>query len=277
MYLLYLDESGVSSNARHFVLAGVVIYENSVYWVTETLNDLQARHFPGERETVRFHAAPLRARDGERVEAPFDRLNQKTRREILEQLYGVAQQVRGRFFAAVVEKSCLADGEDPYERALEELLSRFDLFLNRMYRERSQRNKGLVVIADSQARSRLESVGRQFLSGGTRWSRIHNVLDIPFFTLSQNSRLLQVADLVANTVYGRYESGYANHFDRMLPKFDQARNGPMHGLVHIAENPAGCYIPCCYPAPSVWHGFNRQRRAAPSAAADSDTPVVSLR
>ena len=125
------------------------------------------------------------------------------------------------------------------------MLSRFDQFLRRRYRERGDRVKGLIVIADSSYRERLEVVARQLALEGTRWHELRDIVDIPFFTLSKNSRMLQIADLIANTVYGRYESGHASQFDRMLPKFDQDDNNRMHGLVHLCASRNQCYLPCC--------------------------------
>ena len=247
MYLLYLDESGTHSNARHFILAGVSVYETNVYWAADQLDRLQTEYLPDVDEYVLFHAATLRARDGERIDPPFEQLDRKTRLELLDRLYDVAMRIRGTFFSVVVEKSYLDEGEDPYERALEQILSRFDQFIGRVYRERDFQNKGLVVIADSQYRERLEAVARQFAKEGTQWGNIRNLVDIPFFTLSKNSRLLQISDLIANAVYGRYESGHATMFDKMLPKFDQDDHGRMHGLLHLTSNTkrASCYLPCC--------------------------------
>lgn len=245
MYLLYLDESGAHSQARHFVLAGVAIYEASVYWADNELNRLQAQYFPGIAESVLFHATPLRAGERDSVPYPFNLLDRDTRFKLLDELYEVVQAVHGTFFAVVVEKSSLTANENPYELALEQILSRFDHFLRRMYLERNQRDKGLVVIADSSYRERLEGVARQFAAEGTRWHNLNNIVAIPFFTLSKNSRLLQIADLIANTVYGRYESGYASRFDSILSKFDQDDRNRMHGLVHLCRDRETCYLPCC--------------------------------
>ncbi len=248
MYLLYLDESGTQSDARHFVLAGVAIHEHSVYWATEQLNRLQEQYFPlADGEGVQFHATLLRGNPSHPIAGPLGSLVPATRHDILAQLYEIVQGMYGRLFAVVIEKAGLAGADDPYERALEEILYRFDRFLSRMHRDNNRRNKGLVVIADSQDRNKLERASQQFLTGGTRRGKVHNIQDIPFFTRSRNSRPLQIADLVANTVYGRYEHGYATQFDRLLPKFDQIRNGPVHGLVHLPAEPAPCYQPCCRP------------------------------
>ena len=249
MYLLYLDESGAHSRARHFVLAGVAIHENSTHWATAELNRLQAQYFPDATDSIRFHAAPLRALEGERVEAPLDQLDFATRRRLLLDLYAVLHGVRGQLFAVVVEKSALPEGADPYEKAMAEMLARFDRFINRRYRQRGQRNKGLVIIATSPQQRPLADAVRQFVNQGTRHGPIHNILDIPAFTLSRHNRLLQIADLVANTVYGRYENGHAAQFDRLLPKFDLSPTAPVRGLAHLPAEPAQCYLPCCWPTP----------------------------
>lgn len=245
MYLLYLDESGTQTSARHFVLAGVAIYETGIHWVSHELDRIQFRYFPETRETVLFHATSLRSQDNARLPEPLSQLDRATRLNILDDLYEVAQSVYGTFFAVVIDKSYLSPGEDPYERALEEMLSRFDRFLGRMYRERNQRDKGLLVIAESNYKERLEAVARQIALEGTRWRELHDIVDIPFFTLSRNSRMLQIADLIANTVYGRYEAGHTTQFDRILPKFDQDESRRMHGLVHLCRDRTTCYLPCC--------------------------------
>ena len=245
MYLLYLDESGTHSSARHFVLAGVSVYETNIRWATDRLNRIQSNIFPDVDGNVLFHASPLRAREGEKVAPPFDRLDRNARLEILSQLQDAALGIYGTFFAVVIEKSHLSDLDDPYERALEQVLSRFDLFLRRMNRNANSQDKGMVVIADSNFRTKLEAVANQLTSKGTQWGDLRNIVDIPFFTLSKNSRPLQIADLIANSVFGRYESGHAAMFDKMLPKFDQDESGRMHGLLHLAHNRAACYLPCC--------------------------------
>lgn len=248
MYLLYLDESG-SPDSHNFVVAGIAVHETSVQWATNALDTLQRQYFPGMLGSVQFHAAPLRGNPQHRVEEPFDQLDPATRHQLLDSLYEVAQHIYGRFFAVVVEKAYLYQGEDPYERALEEILSRFDLYLNRLYRESGNRNKGIVVVADSSYRERLETVARQFVTEGTRWRALRDVLDIPVFTLAKHNRLLQIADLIANTVYGRYEHGHARQFDNLMPQFDRDDRGRIHGLVHITGNRAQCFRPCCQVPP----------------------------
>ena len=240
-----LDESGAHASARHFVLAGVSVYETNVDWATRELNRLQSEFFPEADDNVLFRSSPLRAREGESVAPPLGDLDMDDRRRLLEKLYDVAFRLRGTFFAVVIEKSYLSVDDDPYERALEQMLSRFDRFINRINHNSNAHNRGVIVIADSHYRARLEVLAQELRREGTQWGDIRNIVDIPVFTPSKNARLLQIADLISNTVYGRYESGHAAMFDKMLPKFDQADTGRMHGLLHITGGRALCYLPCC--------------------------------
>ena len=245
MYLLYLDESGTQTSARHLVLAGVALHENRIYWAKDQIDDIQRQFFPNITDPIQFHATSLRVKDVNNPPHPFNLVDDKARSDILNQLYQIADEMYATFFAVVVEKGALPETQDPYEYALEQMLSRFEQFIRRRYRETDMRNKGLVVIAASQYRERLETLARHLASEGTTWVELDNLVDIPFFTLSRNSRLLQIADLIANTVYGRYESSHAREFDRMLPKFDQDDSGRIHGLVHFCSDRNLCYLPCC--------------------------------
>ena len=82
--------------------------------------------------------------------------------------------------------------------------------------------------------------------GTTRegWGQTYNPADIPYFAPAKNTRLLQLADFVANAIYGRYEGGYTKQFDRIAPRIDQEQ-GRMYGLVHLARNRQDCYCPAC--------------------------------
>ena len=67
MYLLYLDESGAHSGARHFALAGVAVHETNSYWVTNQLERIQRQYFPELEDSALFHAMSLRAKEGARI------------------------------------------------------------------------------------------------------------------------------------------------------------------------------------------------------------------
>ena len=65
MYVLYLDESGNENDAndQFFVLAGVALFERQIYFLSQAIETIQARHFPG-LQPVEFHASEIRSGRG---------------------------------------------------------------------------------------------------------------------------------------------------------------------------------------------------------------------
>lgn len=241
MHILYLDESGTHKEARHFVVAGLSLFERQTYHLAEDMNKLQAQYFPDETAQVELHASALRAPDNH-VKPPYDSISRQERLELLDAIYDVIVRSEARLFAVVMEKSFL--NRDPYATGFEDIVNRFDYMLGRVNRERDERNRGLVVLAESSYRENIETLAREIWAQGTRWGEMHNMADIPYFAPARNTRLLQAADFVVNAVFGRYERSYTKQFDRLTPLFDQD-GGRMHGLLHMAHSRESCYCPAC--------------------------------
>ncbi len=76
MYLLYLDESGNPDDPadKHFVLGGIAVYERQTFFLSQNLDALQTKHFPGA-PPVEFHASPIRSGKGfwRGIDAPVRR------------------------------------------------------------------------------------------------------------------------------------------------------------------------------------------------------------
>jgi len=70
MYILYLDESGTTQQASHFVLAGLAVFEREIFWFSQELDALQRQYFPQSAEPILFHAHALHVRYGDSVESP---------------------------------------------------------------------------------------------------------------------------------------------------------------------------------------------------------------
>lgn len=122
-------------------------------------------------------------------------------------------------------------------------IRRFDLMLSRRH-HLGDTQRGLVIVAESNYRERLETLGDRILRDGTQWSRARNLADVPLFARSARSRLLQAADLVANAVYGEYEKSLGRDFKTLLPKFDR-EGDRLHGLTHLTANAAACMCVAC--------------------------------
>ena len=114
--------------------------------------------------------------------------------------------------------------------AFEDLCQRFDTFLGRQ-RTAGDRDRGLVILDKTTRETSLQKLSREFRKVGTRWGSLKNIADTPFFVDSKASRLIQIADHVAYSVFRRYNSGDAQYFDITANRFHEV-DGVIHGLCH---------------------------------------------
>ena len=240
VHIIYLDESGTQREARHFVLAGLAVFERETYFLAQQMEELQRKYFPTHRRPVNLHASELGASDAS-VKPPFHELPMGKRIELLREVYPIIAASRSRLFGVVIEKAIVPNGQ--YERGFEEVVSRFDRMLSRFYQQGDQQ-RGLIVVAESSYKENLELLARKIAEQGHRWGETHNLADIPYFAPAGSTRLLQLADFVSNAIFRRYESGDARAFDVIAPRFDQ-ESGRIHGLVHLTADRSICYCPVC--------------------------------
>jgi hypothetical protein len=239
MYLLYSDESGQHAEC-HFVLAGIAIFERQTYWLASALDQIQLKFFPDIKGTIELHATVIRAGK----ESPWNTLTDVQRHQFLDAVYDVIAQGQESLFAIVIEPGWCKDNASQYDFAFESLVDRFDRFLRWKYKEENNAQRGLMIIAESEYRERIEILASRIRQAGTRWGEAYNLSEIPLFTQAANSRLLQVADFCANAVYGKFEGGFARQFDRIASKFFQAE-GVVHGSAHYTRNHDKCMCIGC--------------------------------
>jgi hypothetical protein len=206
MYLLYLDDSGSSLNPQetHFVLGGIACFERQVHWVNASLELLAQNVAPNGTDPDRceFHASVLRRGK----EAPWKGVSKPDRIEISRRVLGVLAQANPGVaaFACAVHKASFP-GQDPVELAFEELCSRFDLLLKRIYHQEKDPQRGLLIIDNTTRETSLRELAVNFRRKGTRWRNLHNLTEVPLFMDSRASRLMQLADHVAYATFRRYQ------------------------------------------------------------------------
>ena len=250
MYILYLDESGVSgAEASYFVLAGLAAFEREIHWFSQDLDQIQAKYFPKEKGHIYFHATKLHARTSAQLEPPWDQLTPQQRWEIKERFWNIIGTRRGILFGCAIERKYAEfRHQDPYEIAFEDVVSRFDMFLSRCNRtaqvDGTEEQRGLIVLAQSGYQKTLALLAQHIRKTGTRWGQLHNVTDVPYFAPAQDSRMLQFADFIANAIYGRYHAGLTTDFDHIASKFDE-ENNVVHGLAHLTQN-VSCSCLACF-------------------------------
>jgi hypothetical protein len=228
MYLLYADESGSigDSTERHFVLAGLAVFEREPHWLEQELEEIAKRFDANEPQSVELHGSPMRAGKGKWRHYP----KQDREQAILDALTnGVCKRHPGqvRLFAAVLEKQNFS-GQDVAQVAFEQLSSRFDQFLGRLH-QKGNTQRGLILFDKSSTEKRIQTLAKEFKTAGHSFGRTRNYAEVPVFIDSQASRLIQLADLIAYAIFRKFEYGDTRFFDVISHCFD-TDGGVMHGF-----------------------------------------------
>ena len=192
---------------------------------------------------VDFHATQIRSGKG------FWRGIDATVRDFviqdLGQVIALSNEPGVCLFATVIEKSNVLFGDEAVQCATEQICKRFDTFLKRRAFEHNDKQRGLLVFAESHYQSRAKLWVRGFRELGTQWGVLHNICDIPYFAPARESRMLQLADFVAHAVFLLYERGNAALAKSIIRRFDQ-KDGTLHGLVHVSPlRGIACDCPAC--------------------------------
>ena len=245
MWLLYLDESGNEDDPadKYFVLGGAALFERSTFFLSKDLDDAKTRRFPNT-PPIEFHASAIRKGKGFWRDVP-----REVREGALQDVSDSICRVHPKniaLFAVVIEKSASLYGEEAVKRAVEEVCSRFELLLKRLYHENDDVQRGLLIFSEGRFDQRAKSWIRGFREAGTRWGLLNNFSDIPYFASTAESRLLQAADFIAYATYLLYERRDASLFRQIVGCFDQDEEGVLHGLRHC--RPPGASSPCDCPA-----------------------------
>lgn len=245
MFLLYVDESGnpLNKDERHFVMAGLAVYENQAFYLSKNFDELQDKWFPEATTTIEFHASDMRTGRSN----PWKGLSREVKENILYDACEAITNISDKglyLFGVVIEKECFPK-DDPIEKCYYELCGHFDKFIDQSNLDGGDRNRGLIILDSSRYRGHLDILLNEYRQfGGTKFGRVRNFADAPTFADSKATRLLQAADLVSYSIYRRYEYGDARLFDRLINRF-QRSNNIIHGLVHLVSKRKRCVCPAC--------------------------------
>ena len=242
MHLLYLDDSGSVGNLGedYLVLAGISMYETQAYHLSNELDKIAESINPQNPSDVEFHASEIFARRT----APWNGMSRDDVKNVLKQVLKlVADSANTTYlFACAIHKSSF-DGLDPMKLAFEDLCQRFNSYLAKVNAD-GDRQKGLLILDESSYETSLQELAKNFRKIGTQWGSVKHLADIPFFVNSKASRIIQIADHVAYSVFRRYNSGDTQYFDIIAHKFFQS-DSIVHGLAHKQKVNYSCMCLAC--------------------------------
>ena len=235
MHILYVDESGHpdDSNQRHFILAGVAVFESQTHWLSQELDKIAARFNPAEPQTIELHGSPMQNKRGFWRQISFDR----RRQAIKDALQVLADSHHSnRIFAVGVDSYEIE--ENPMEYAFMQLASRFDQYLSRLGK-RGNKQRGMMLFDKSVHEKTLQSLASLYRDKGHQWGKIWNLAEVPAFIDSRASRLIQLADLVAYAIGRKANRNDDCYFNIIKSRFDQD-GGKIHGLRFFPSPGAEC-------------------------------------
>lgn len=248
MYLLYLDDSGSIDNPKedYFVLGGVCVPERSMHWLSSKLEGLAAGINTKHPNRIEFHASEI---FGGR-KPPWDQFKTKEKRiQIIKDVLNCLKDAYPDIvtFACAVHKKSYQK-QDLMEMAFEDIFSRFDQYLNRLYHEsgKKESQRGLILLDKNAHENVLQKLSLKFKQYGTRWRQkgVMNIAEVPCFIDSRASRLIQLADHIAYAVFRRYNANDLTYFNCIENRFDE-NQGTIHGLAHKQINNPNCTCPAC--------------------------------
>ena len=229
MYLLYLDHAGAIEDPaqKHFVLAGVSVFERQTYWISQELDSIAARFNSADPASIELHGSPMHGGRGkkwrcftvqDRVRAMSDALAAFSRSHATNTLFGVAV------------KKPIDDPGAAVTIAFERICNMFDKHLLQLHRQKNTQ-RGLIIFDKATYETEIQSLAIDFRSVGHTWGVVTNLSEVPLFLDSKASRLVQLADLVAFSLYRYHEAQDSRFIDIIQGRFDGPRGA--RNLVHI--------------------------------------------
>ncbi|HEY0617718.1 MAG TPA: DUF3800 domain-containing protein [Kribbella sp.] len=255
MYLLFVDESGTHGGSHAFVLGGLAIHEDDASRLQQALDTLVIEHLdrvPPNLDEYELHAAEMRnakkpAANKQGPVSVWARVPRQTRLAILEDAYKKVasfqctnRKLPPALFGVVVDAHFRSDWDaiEKEQFAYEVLLNKFDVMLKTLRTREELPNRGLVihdrrVIAERD----IQTWTSEWRATAGKVGQLRNLADVPLFSDSRATRLLQVADLVSYALFRRYRPGAEDgaYFDILWPLF-HADGGAIHGCVHYSPS-----------------------------------------
>lgn len=246
MYLLYIDESGISTgtkgSSKYFVLAGIALHEEDCYPFSRKLAQVQENVGGVASSNLELHASRIWAGRNE-----WSKTDQATRHRLMDAVFSHLATWRspsGRaphYFAVAIHKPSFR-GRSVLELAHEEVLKRFDTFISRLHKAGDSHRS--LVIADNSSYEALVQRLAPTWKRGSRIGPLHSLVEVPLYVDSKASYLVQAADFVAWATWNYYEHGHTKFVQQLNSRFD-ADAGIQHGVAHLIAGYGTCgCVPC---------------------------------
>ena len=248
MYVVYLDESGNpggwNNNQDHFVIGGIAVHEGQITRLGDRLDQIQSEFFPEISLPLKFHATDISSGHGR-----FRSLAAIDRRRLLDEVYAVMAAERyphAILFATAIHITAVVSPEQALRDTFADITQRINTFLVRLHKSSNPQKALLIIDRSEGTEGKYRTLISDFRTSGTSYGYLGNIVDIPYFSQSSETRLLQLADFVAYAVFRYYERNDNQFLDQVLTRFDgRSRESERDGLKHIIQTSDACTCVAC--------------------------------
>ena len=179
--------------------------------------------------------------------APYIHLTEDERRKFIsEAAKTLSQWGFARLFAECVDKVHFDPRKHiPYnigEMAFDQVVSRFEQYLQATGTSQNQKNYGLLIHDNNQTvAKRHTDLMRGFHHKGTRWTAVENIIETPLFVDSQLTSMVQLADICSYALRRYLENHEKDLFQLVFERADR-KAGAVVGVRHFTDPSCGCHI-----------------------------------
>lgn len=150
-----------------------------------------------------------------------------------------------RLFAECIDKLHFDPFRTPKtvdEQAFEQVVSRFEQYLQVTGLNNTQKNFGLLIHDNNETVAKKHTLMmKKFHQEGTLWTNLKNLIETPLFVNSELTSMVQVADLCAYALRRYLENNESELFELIFQRADRKGNMVV-GVRHFANNSCLCKI-----------------------------------
>lgn len=128
------------------------------------------------------------------------------------------------------------------EQGFEQLVSRFETYLQSISRGQDQNCLGLLIHDNNETVSKKHTtLMTDFHRNGTFWTDLNHIIETPLFVDSQLTSMVQIADLCSYSIRRYLENGEEELFDLIYDRADR-RGDLVVGVRHYSQQECRCKI-----------------------------------
>lgn len=218
MYFLYLDETGINTKDKHFVLGGLIINSDKWQEINKKITELKLEYFSDVYVSLKgLRRYKYEFIDNKKQVNPFYYLTSERREEFSKKLKEIILTTDFTYVAAVINKQehnkKYYYPDDQYLLSYEFIIERFERFL------KEKNDYGIIFIefAYKKLKEDLEKSHKKFLENGTKFQNITQIIESCNFVAGPENNFIQVADLFINAVFASAEYENEDLYKKYMP------------------------------------------------------------